>query len=72
MMKFNSAEKEMIAVFLTDVYHRKDIKRAMEHMAETMPQERVLGVIDRLEGNGSVSTEEGLYLRKKIEKLYTA
>ena len=70
MMKFSNAEREMISVFLTDAYHQKDIRRAMEHMVETKPKENVLGVIERLELNGSLSPEDAAYLKRKIEKLY--
>jgi hypothetical protein len=70
MTPFNHEERELIAVFLTDVFHHKDIRKRMEMLSEKLPKERVLEVIGRLEGQGALSSEDAAYLRKKIEKLY--
>jgi len=70
MTPFNYEERELIAVFLTDVFHRKDIRKRMEMLSEKVAKERVLEVISRLEGQGALSLEDAAYLRKKIEKLY--
>lgn len=70
MTPFNQEERELIAVFLTDVFHRKDIRKRMEMLSEKLPKGGVLEVIGRLEGQGALSSEDAAYLRKKIEKLY--
>lgn len=70
MTPFNQEERELIAVFLTDVFHRKDIRKRMEMLSEKLPKGGVLEVIGRLEGQGALSAEDAAYLRKKIERLY--
>lgn len=70
MTPFNQEERELVAVFLTEVYHHRDIKKRMAALAENVPKERVLEVIGRLEGQGTLSSEDAAYLRKKIGKLY--
>lgn len=70
MTPFNHEERELIAVFLTDVFHRKDIRKRMEMLTEKVPKETVLEVIGRLEGQGALTSEDAAYLGRKIEKLY--
>ena len=67
MGKYNSKERKLIAVFLTDLCHDRDIQQRMHEMADSIPKSRVLEVIGNLEHEDMITSEEAAVLKRRIE-----
>jgi hypothetical protein len=70
MANFNQSERDAIGIFLTDAYHQKEVKKKMQFLTERFAKNELFIVIDKLVEIGSLTDEDGIYLKKKIEKFY--
>lgn len=70
---FNNKEREVIGVFLHDLYHHKHHKAIMAKMREITKlyeEDKLLDIVYALKDNGTLDRDELNYLVRKINKLY--
>ena len=63
-------EREAIGIFLTDAYHQKEVNRKMKLLADMYSMTELFLIIDKLVGIGSLTNEDGMFLKKKMAKFY--
>lgn len=63
-------EREVVRIFLHDLYHNRDIKRKMREVTEQFRKEELLAIVFDLKRKGILDEEEGQYLQRRINELY--
>ncbi len=67
---FNNKEREVIGVFLHDLYHHKAIMAKMREITKLYEEDELLDIVYALKDNGTLDRDELNYLVRKINKLY--
>jgi hypothetical protein len=70
MTNFNQKERDAIGVFMTDAYHQKEIKKKMQSLSDMYELSELFQIIDKLVATGSLTDEDGRFLKKKMAKFY--
>jgi|GEM_PF-2419366 len=67
---FNNKEREVIGVFLHDLYHHKAIMAKMKEITKLYEEEELQDIVYALKDNGTLNKDELNYLLRKISRLY--
>jgi hypothetical protein len=67
---FNNKEREVISVFLHDLYHHKAIMAKMREITKLYEEEELQDIVYALKDNGTLNKDELNYLLRKISRLY--
>jgi hypothetical protein len=69
-MTFTKNERQAIGLFLTDAYHEREVKKKMKMLADMYSMTELFLIIDKLVEIGSLTDEDGVFLKKKMAKFY--
>lgn len=69
-VSLSDEEREVVRIFLHDLYHNRDIKRKMREVTEQFRKEDLLAIVFDLKRKGILDEEEGQYLQRRINELY--
>ncbi len=68
MYIFSKPERVAINVFLTDLYHERELKKAFARLCQAFSRDELQQLIDKLEKNGTLTSEDREFLFTKVTR----
>ena len=68
MYTFSKTERIAINVFMTDLYHDREIKKAFAHLCQAFSRDELRQLIEKLEINGTLTSEDREFLFTKVAR----